>query len=412
MTKSAIQLLVCLLVIAETTAMTYMLISPTDYYRSSSWLYFLCGIAISMFPLLGKVFTSKPSTFKIWWLPICAIPLFTAPLCYFLPTHFSKIEVYYKWADMLPRIQIYVERFLTGDYVYKPVTMWWGGVGLPPYLPAVWLPFIPSNVLGFDMRWTTVACYIVAMIIVLSQFKFRLSLLSIICFTLLFLGLLYLDYYLIHLGKGFWVFTYEGLIVLYYVLLLWALAKWKPFFIGFSIAICLLSRFSLVTWIPFFMLFLFVFEQPSFALKTAFAFLISVSLLFLLPFYIGHSEEFSHIIEQYRFGSINFWNLLKDNHQINMQGMHKMFGKSQYEFYKKLHLLFSVVAPFVFLFGLSLVFPNFRNRNRLIAMCSLKFTLVFFFCFIDMPFFYVFIPPTIISYMIAGWFISESNALD
>src|SRR5450755_3109901 len=76
------------------------------------------------------------------------------------------------FADMLPVMKVMNERFLHGDWkqVYDPIPEIWNGVR-PIYMPAMWLPYLPSIALKVDMRWVTVVAVLLSFTIILTDIQ-------------------------------------------------------------------------------------------------------------------------------------------------------------------------------------------------------------------------------------------------
>lgn len=294
--KSSFNFLLVVCVLIETLSYTYL--HQTSLYYGTSVLYFFSGLGICFLPLLLPLVTTLKVK-KGWYVAL----LFLIPLIYLLlanlPQKFQRFPLDYHIADMLPRIKIYAERFLHGRYVYDNVTEIWGG-NLPPYFPATWIPFIPSIIFGFDMRWVTVTLFLLSLFLTLRMAKFDNDIIHGFITILLLGGLFLLLNYNLYFGSEIWVTSYEGLIAFYYVLLCVAIISWNPYFIGVAITLCLLSRFSLSFWIPAFVIFLWRKESFAFSFKTSAATLMLFAGIFILPFVIGHLDAFSKTIEQYK----------------------------------------------------------------------------------------------------------------
>lgn len=120
-------------------------------------LYLLCGIAIGILPLLKRT----SDTIGSYNLPISSIGKWVAwaflsiGVFYFGYQTIQGQPLDYKFADMLPIIQIMGERWLTGGDVYAIIPEIWEGMQ-PIYLPAMWLPYVPAIGLNMDIRWINI----------------------------------------------------------------------------------------------------------------------------------------------------------------------------------------------------------------------------------------------------------------
>ncbi len=402
MNKKALDFILICLIFFETICYTYLL--QTNLYYSSSVIYFLSGIGICILPFFlfvpddvsGK---KSPIISGMFWLLIVSM------LIIFIIPRFKQIPIDYHIADMLPRIKIYATRFLNGQYVYDDVKEIWGG-NLPPYFPATWSPFIPSVIWNFDMRWTSLIILLLVLFPVLLLIRLSASHISNLTLAFLLTGMFLLFNFHVQKASEIWTMTYEGLIAAYYLLLCLALISWNPYFIGVSVTLCLLSRFSLTFWIPPFLIFLWWSESFSFMLKAAGVIAVLVLTLFILPFVIGHFDAFANTLNQYRIVSEGFWRSNNiDLGEYNQVGLYKFFNSGQLPLLRTIQLITTILAPIAFLGFAGKYFPKYENK-KIIGLCSLKFTLLFFFNFIEMPYHYIFITPTIISYTIGFYYLS------
>jgi hypothetical protein len=159
--------------------------------------------------------------------------------------------------------------------------------------------------------------------------------------------------------------------------------------------------------VPFFLLFIWWRESFLFAVKVGGVILVLVAGLFVFPFLLGHVDVFLKTIDQYRVVAADFWSRNRiDNKEYNQVGLYKFFTSNQLPLLRNVQLVTTMLAPPLFLAVSARYFPSFENKKILIGLCSLKITLLFFFSFIEMPFHYLFITPTIISYAIGFYYLS------
>ena len=406
MNKQGINFLLVVFILVETLCYTYL--QQTGLYYSSSVLYFLSGLGICFLPLLLPTSESQYPK-RNFFVAIAFLILISILLIPVLSAGFQKLPLDYHIADMLPRIKIYATRFLHGSYVYDDVTEIWGG-NLPPYFPATWAPYIPAVLFGFDMRWITVTAFLTAVFMMLFMLRRQTGFFDNFTTLVLLVSLFFLVNYNMYFGSEIWVLSYEALIAFYYVLLCLAIISWNPYLIGGAITFCVLSRFSLSFWVPAFLIFLWWNQSFQFALKTGGTIAVAVLCLFVLPFVVGHLDAFGKIIEQYQSGSAVFWDSNNiDGHGYREVGLFKFFTASQSHLLRPIQLVSTIVAPIFFMGAAVKFLPTFKNKNILIGLCSLKFTLLFFYNFLNMPFHYLFITPTVISYPIAIYYLMLSK---
>jgi len=129
--------------------------------------------------------------------------------------------------------------------------------------------------------------------------------------------------------------------------------------------------------------------------------------LFIFPFVIGHLNAFTNTITQYRLGVNNVWAINQiDQHGYNEVGLFKFFRSTQIDILHKVQLITTFLGPVIFLGFAGFFAPQ---KKIIIGLCSLKFSLVFFYNFIDMPFNYLFLPAILISYFIAFYALSQNS---
>ena len=116
-------------------------------------LFFFCGVGISLlllkqppFSINKKMLLSKQSIVKT------TVLLLLLPISYYFCRQMMDATPLEKeYADMLPIMKVMGKRFLDGPSggVYDPIAEIWNGIQ-PVYLPAMWIPFIPSIIFHFD----------------------------------------------------------------------------------------------------------------------------------------------------------------------------------------------------------------------------------------------------------------------
>lgn len=389
------------------TLETYCQVAPTKdlAIETASILYFVTGIGISILPLL-KI---NPTPFKgenARILRQLHLLLYATFLVLFIPYAydwalkiFERFEVHYKMADMLPILEIMGQRFLNGAPVYELVHFWEGTE--PIYLPAMWLPFVPSIYMEIDIRWTSMTALLVSVSFIFfigkkSLYNFKTFLIALPLYFLID-GLLHTKSVLIYLSE-------EPIVIAYYLFLAFALAKNRPYLIAIALSLCLMSRFALAFWFFMYLAYLFFFESKKTALKIT-ATVGSICLLLLvftsaiwqldvilsLPsIYIDHLMD-----NEWKFHGFATTNL----------GLVKFFGFDKVPLVNRLFFIFNLAVPTACL----LFFWKFKERinQSFFAICSLKLCLVFFYNFLIMPFSYLFYTNTFFSIAILSWYLKE-----
>lgn len=373
--------------------------------QTASILYFISGIFIAILPIIKVNPTpSKGEDARI--IRQFHLILYTAFLVLLMPYAyewaikiFGRFAVHYKVADMLPVIQIMCQRFLNGESIYELVHFWAGTE--PIYLPAMWLPFVPSTYLQIDIRWTSMMAILLGLAFIVfigkeGRFNFK-SLLILLPLYLLIDDLLHTKSVLIYLSE-------EPIVILYYLFLAFALAKKRPYLIAIALSLCLMSRFSLAFWFLMYMGYLFFFENKKLALKIGgmvggicLFLLISTGALWQLDVILSLPTIYiDHLMNnEWKFHGFATTNL----------GLVKFVSFERIPFFNRLFFLFNLVIPIVCL----LFFWKFKNKinQSFFAICSLKLCLVFFYNFLIMPFSYLFYTNTFLSIAILSWYLKE-----
>ncbi len=286
----------------------------------------------------------------------------------------------YHLSDVLPIMQVMSQRFVNGQEVYAIIPEIWGGMQ-PIYLPAMWMPYIPSVIWHFDPRWITVffllACS--ALVLLWQPAGKRLSgwsLLVLIPTLVMFANFLHWDPILISM-------TDEGVVIGFYVLLAWALWYGNPWLVGIALTLSVLSRVSLLAWIPFFGLFVWLFESRKKAAQIAGSALIFGVFLMVITKAIFYLDVFRALPGRYLDAVMgeDYWKL-KPTIEESL-GMAKFLQQKDLPLLQNLTYLTTLGAPLLCL----LAFWRFRDRMdaTFFGIATLKITLVFFFNLLIIP---------------------------
>ncbi len=401
--KGAWSFLLVLLVTLETYCQVAT--SKAIAIQTASILYFIAGIFISILPLL-KI---NPTPFKgennrilrqLHLLFFTTFLILLTPYAYeWAVKIFERFELHYKMADMLPILQIMGQRFLSGEGVYELVPFWEGTE--PIYLPAMWLPFVPSIYLGADIRWTSMVALLggISFIFFIGKkglYNFKALLIALPLYFLID-GLLHTKSVLIYLSE-------EPIVIAYYLFLAFALAKNRPYLIAVALSLCLMSRFALAFWFLMYLAYVFYFDNK----KTAFKIAITVgSICFLLLLFTSALWQLDVILS---LPTIYVDHLMANEWKFNgfantNLGLIKFFSFENVPFVNRLFFIFNLVIPICCLW----FFWKFKERinQSFFAICSLKLCLVFFYNFLIMPFSYLFYTNTFLSIAILSWYLKE-----
>lgn len=407
----------CALCLIETLCFTYFKLIP-GIGKYNSLLYFIVGVCISA---LAVAFAFSKYSYtaiqvaegKQRWLakaiPVVALSIFLAILyIQFGQKLFVLWPINYRDADMLPLIKAGCERFLVGADVYAPVQeIWWGEQ--MPYLPAMWLPFVPAVWLGLDLRWTSLV-------------------LSLLAYLILFATLLRLrntNYWIATVALGLAFFlqtrfytweqeTYFGLSeeaapAFFYIILMLAFMWRKYWLIGIVLALCTLSRYAILPFVPFFFLWLLV-DKNYKGFVTALSAYIIVVLVVFVPFLIQRPEHFLNPPPGYVNGEKYFWPTELVNNRYNTKlGIAFFIGyePSILQYARMFLVVATGTWSCIWVFLYYRYKQQLQKNKGLWLMIGLKVLLVLFYNFLNLPYDYLFIIPTIVSYPLIVAIISR-----
>ncbi len=370
-----------------------------------SILYFLSGLAIAI-TLLRLPPLRLPSPGKKPWrtsanqrsaiiIGLTALALYSWCLYWFdeMPIDISN-------ADMLPIIKVMAERFLAGQHsqVYNPIPTIWHGAQ-PIYLPAMWLPYVPAVAMGMDMRWIAIAGLLFAFgafIVLYKPSNTRPS------FFLGVLAFLLFWWIVADNTPGIVSVSEEGVVIGYYVLLALALVSGKPWLTGIAISLCMLSRYALVGWIPAYVLWLILEKKGKQLSIVSLTGILCFVLLFLIPVGWITFTRLAHLPGNYISFAARVW---KDSPDVfsTAPGLAWFFGSNGTAVLHGLLVLFSFTLPIGF------TVSALRRRRSNIPLAGLKLSLVVFYCFIDVPYLYLFYTSSLVSLIILALAIRDGR---
>ena len=304
---------------------------------------------------------------------------------------FDEFPIDISNADMLPIIKVMAERFLAGQHshVYDPIPTIWHGAQ-PIYLPAMWLPYVPGIAMGIDMRWIAIGGLLFAFgaFIVLfqsdrSQAAFFLGVLAFLLFW----------WIVADNTPGIISVSEEGVVIGYYVFLALALVSGKPWLTGIAISLCMLSRYALVGWIPAYVIWLVLEKRTKQLSIISLTGILCFVLIFLVPVGWITFKRLAFLSHDYILFAGRVW---KDSPDVfsTAPGLAWFFGRSGTAVLHGLLILLSFTLPIAF------TISAFRRRRANIPLAALKLSLVIFYCFIDVPYLYLFYTSSLVSLII------------
>ena len=389
-----------LLFSVETLCVTWLLKIP-GWGPFLSVLYGLSGIGIAIgltqspelrLPALARRSWTKPvNHYRLVIVGLMALA--TWSWCQYW---FEEMPIDITNADMLPIIKVMGERFLAGQHghVYDIIPWIWKGTQ-PIYLPAMWLPYVPAIFVGLDMRWIAVAGLLFAFAVFIFLYRpvqppvqarpgrYTSFLLGVLAFLLFW-------WLVADNTAGIVSVAEEGMVIGYYVLLVLALLSRRPWLTGLAISLCMLSRYALVGWIPAYLLWLALERKwRDLSVITLMGMLCFV-LLFLLPVGLDTVVRLAKLPGDYVAFAGRVW---KDSPDVfsTAPGLAWFFGPGRVGLLHRLLILLTFILPPVF------IVAGRRLGAANLPLAALKLSLVIFFCFIDVPYLYLFYTSSIVS---------------
>ena len=372
-------------------------------------LYIISGVLIGVLPLMKNKgednFNFKIPIFAKWWVFI----FITIAVWILGISLFNEQPLDYKFADMLPIIQIMGERWLHGQEVYAIIPEIWNGMQ-PIYLPTMWMPFAGMTLIGVDIRFMNLIFILLAVFLALdlatSKQKTTQASLLVLIPILILLAYVFIDY------STLITITEEPVVIGYYMLLGYAIIKNKPILIAAALSFCFLSRYALLFWAVTYLFYTFFHISKRQALTIG----IGTGVLSLLLLYFSQG-----IYQLELFYSLKDAYLETLNNPDKIQGVlnitQKNIGLARFFTPEYLPILHSA------LFWGSLVIPpalytwyHYVGRQWItpqwFALCSLKLSLVWFFNMNAMPYSYLFYTSTFLSLIILGQYLDKEGLLE
>jgi hypothetical protein len=371
-----------------------------------SIVYFLSGISISFLLLRLRRLSLPPLDRRSWNTPVNHYRLITAGLvalaiwswCQYW---FDEMPIDIANADMLPIIRVMGERFIAGkqSHIYDIIPWIWHGTQ-PIYLPAMWLPYVPAIALGMDMRWVAIAGLFFAFAAFL--FLYRPNTHRYLSFFLGVLTFLLFWWVVADNTAGIVSVAEEGTVFGYYVLLVLALLSGRPWLTGIAISFCMLSRYALVGWVPAYLLYLVLEKKWKSLGVIAITGSLCFVLLFLVPVGWATFLRLASLPGDYIAFAGRVW---RDSPDVfsTAPGFAWFFGPRRVALLHGLLLTLSFTVPVLFVW-----IGRRWQRSVNLPLAALKLSLVVFYCFIDVPYLYLFYTSSFVSLIIVTLALRES----
>lgn len=324
--------------------------------------------------------------------------------------NFSFME---SWSDVIPSIDIYVDRLMKSEPVYTR-TLDMVTYQIPPtYLPMQWLPFVVAAKFGFDLRWIAFAIFSIGVLLYQYQIYKKSADNLLLVFTASALPFV-LYYGLAEYNPSDFVCTVETMVVGYYMILFFAISGESNLLKALALTICLLSRFSVLFWIPLFILILFFSKSRRNAILISLYTFAGILLIYVIPFLSEDWMSFKKGYDYYTGAALAEWD--GQPWQQNGEKPTQLFrgvGLAAYFYdhlggtveermlaFKKMHL----IASLFIIALLSAYYVRYRKlweENRAyFFVISLQLYFAVFYSFIQVPYTYLFYVPVFTSMFI------------
>jgi len=325
----------------------------------------------------------------------------------FLAQIFADHAIDAQTSDIIPSLELYVQRLLAGETVYRPLPF--DGYSVDPtYLPLLWGPYIFSELLSIDYRWTAYLVFLIAI------FAYHRALLKkgfpilelLLKAAIPFVGLFVLIY---NRPFSFGV-SVELLPVGFYLLLTLSVFNRRPWVMAVGILLCLLSRYAFTFWLPAYMLIYWAEQGFKNTFRVSMYVLVGVLALYVIPFLSQDWSIFSKGLDYYKKTAVGQWDTQpwqakgEPPHHLS-QGLSLAMYFYDHEEYtvedrllsnRKAHITACGITAILFLLGYFLLRKRGLNV-KIYLLVGLKFYLVIFYGFFYVPFSYLYMLPLFMS---------------
>jgi hypothetical protein len=297
-------------------------------------------------------------------------------------------------SDIIPSIQVFVRRWLDGEWVYAPIHEF-GYLLHPTYLPVTWLSFVPAELLNIDYRWMAFGGFCLSSLIgiglVLRRRVPLLVQLAVLAVPL------FLIQALLQTNPGTFANTVELLIVGYYLLLAYCIWRGSWWAQALGLTACLLSRFSLVFWVPLWILLLWHNAGKQVALRVAGLTALLVLVIYIVPFLSHDWGVFARAQFAYTEAAVAEWQqptLKQPEHLYRGVGLaiffHRFAPGSTAQQVQLIRLVHSSMCIGIAVGAIGYWFRWRPSLDyRVYALLTLKIYLVTFYAFVQVPYVYL-----------------------
>ena len=399
------------LCLIETLCCSYFMLFK-EFRTCNAGIYFATGLAICFMAFYAAVKqqVNDPSQsvfISPKWLPKIKFLLSATILIYvsvlfiqFGIKLFAHEGIDYRLADMLPLIKEASARWLSNQKIYTPVLSVWGGEEIP-YLPAMWMPFIPTVWLNVDIRWTTIALTVLSFAIILFM-QWKLTATNFLISALfIFTGLfVFSRFHTFELTDAYRL-SQEGVPLFFYILLCLAITTKQPIWIGIGFSLCLLSRYAVFPLVPFYLVLLLTDKNYKQFFMIIATMTVVIFGLFVIPYFIERPVYFLNIPFNYLAKTEGFWRAYDYSlADVKGLGLSYLFGYKNLALQRILYNLLLIVIPIAWLVTYVFIRKKQTINTELWVLAGIKLILLIMYNFLPTPYMYLFFIPTLVSYPI------------
>lgn len=382
----------------------------------------LAGIAVTLaaFGLAGFKTPTVPLNksnqilSRLKWSPVVKYGLFLLAfvlLAYwvgnFMGNIFERTPVEAKISDIIPSLEMYVQRLLGGEVVYRPLPFEGYSVD-PTYFPLLWAPYIFSELLQIDYRWTAYGVFLLAIFL----YQMKLLRQDIPVFEILVkMSIPFVWLYLFtQFASGTLGMAVELLPVGFYLLLTLSVFNRRPWLMAIGILLCLLSRYAFTFWLPVYLLIYWIEYGFKNVFQVSFYVLLGVLGLYVIPFLSKDWMILKKGLDYYEKTAVGQWETqpwqepgAKPHHLV--KGLSLAIYFYDYQKYtvpdrlslnRKTHITVCAITALLLLLG----YFYYRKKGlntKMYLLIGLKLYLVIFYGFFYVPFSYLFQLPLFLS---------------
>lgn len=320
----------------------------------------------------------------------------------------TSIEIDPLNSDVLPAIQLYVRRFLAGEWAYAPMEFP-GWTVIPNYLPMVWMPFIIPEWLDIDYRWWP---FIVFTLYSLYYWYrvFQTKDLSLLEYGLKSVLPLLLLKILISHEPTIFAHTSEIMVATFYLILCETVLSKRPWLAAIGVVICLMSRYSFGFWLPFYILTYWYYFGFKKLLQFGSFIFIGILIIYVIPFMFEDPLVYAKGMKYYMLSAEGEWvrhGWQKEGARPYHLGRGFGFAVYVYDFINgdvpfklKVIQMLNASTSLITIIAIGVIGWLMRakiKRPKLFLIFALKAYIMVFYSFIHVPYAYLYTLPLLLS---------------